>query len=198
MERVSNRRRHCQTPVSGLCITPHCDLKQLSVMQWPPDRQRKLFMCTSERIQSYVWREYMWQTKGWDGESVGNLTGAFRHVAINFLLPRVSPSFSSWLMTKWCDGCFYCVPWGPWWQSRGWLNSREPALDPRVCVIYCNDNELSAQTLQTRSTPHVFSHLWNLLQYDVYPNHGCFGTYGLNHMLTRRCHLQTPLFQLLL
>lgn len=39
VEQVSKRGRHCQTPVSGSHKTPQCDLKQLSVMQWPPDRE---------------------------------------------------------------------------------------------------------------------------------------------------------------
>lgn len=52
VEQVSERRRHCQTLVSGSHITPQCDLKQLSLMQWPPDRQRGLLcVCVSERIE---------------------------------------------------------------------------------------------------------------------------------------------------
>lgn len=57
MEQVSKRGRHCQTLVSGLHITPQCDLKQLSGMQWPPDRQRGLFVCVSERIERYRERD---------------------------------------------------------------------------------------------------------------------------------------------
>lgn len=57
VEWVSKRGRHCQTSVSGSHITPQCDLKQRSMMQWHPDRQRSLCVC--------VWKNRELHGKRW-------------------------------------------------------------------------------------------------------------------------------------
>ncbi len=124
VEQVSKRGRHCQTLVSGSHISPQCDLKQLSVMQWPPDRQRGLLcVCASERIESCRERDGLWQTTECDGESAGNLTGAFRHVVVNFLalLFLLDSPFLSWLVASDMMDVFIVSPGvpGDWWQSKG-------------------------------------------------------------------------------
>lgn len=57
VEWVTRRERHCQTLVSGSYITPQCDLKQRSVMQWHPDGQRGLCVFVSERIETCMERD---------------------------------------------------------------------------------------------------------------------------------------------
>lgn len=79
-------------------------------MQWPPDRQgERPFVRVSERIES-----------GGDCDRQWGELGSLQEISLEYSdMWSLTSLFFRLADGQWNDGCFYCVPAGPRWQSKG-------------------------------------------------------------------------------